>query len=631
MASSVPADPITLRSLKGGMNDQDPSTLLPDDQCVNAENTECFLSALGERRQGCEPVDMTGSTIPTQTYVVHLSQRFPTNDIRSPEYWGIGATPGVSTVWSRGTFANWVDVTPVDALLSAEPTVYEVQAQSLHLKHFFAYPSAVDRFHVWDGVTLRRTGLAQPAAAPTGANTGSGSYAATLRYYRVRFIRKVGGSIVLRSEPSVSLSITPSGSGTGVVVTRPALIGESETDWELEVSLDNATWYLLATNPIGTTTATDSAATTTYSSGTLSEVIGTYLLLPSARFLDVDQDRLLIAGHWTDPNKQSRIMWTPVFKDPGMGNDERLPLAVNNYVDLDNNQGGALTGFAMTTAGVGYAFKWSAIYSIVRTSDVTRAYDTVLLTHARGAIQGSVFPGVDSTGAACLYFIDPVFGPSRIGGGGLEMLRGFRKTWRRVNTSATKIIARGCYYPNKQQAHWWVAADGSNTPSLKLVLQVDSIIEGGTGSGQVGARGWSIATGRITQATAVGVLTENVIIDGLPSLSTRPYIGLPSPDGIQRCDTQDTDAGEPYVAKLRSHPYLTAGLMSNWGVMTGTLLATANAIKSVKINLIRDFGLETISKTISLAPVGTEDQVIKDIDDLAIAESTSVQFEFTDP
>ena len=114
-------------------------------------------------------------------------------------------------------------------------------------------------------------------------------------------------------------------------------------------------------------------------------------------------------------------------------------------------------------------------------------------------------------------------------------------------------------------------------------------------------------------------------------LSERPFIGLTAPDYIQRCDTESTDAGHAYVATIRTRPYLVTGLLGRWGAMSAALLATANASSSVVVKLIRDFGLETKTITTSLAPEGSETQVIKFFDDLAMSEAHSIQVEFTDP
>lgn len=623
----MPEQGIVLTSLTGGMNDTLPPSALPDDQCVLAENAEFFASKLGERRNGCGPLSITSSGLTGQAAIVHLSEWFPSNSILAAEWWAIGSTVGVSTAVARRSTGTWAPVVPSDAILTSAPDVYSIGAQTLGPKHFFSYSSAVDRMHVWDQTTLRRAGLAQPAAAPTGANEGAGAYA-SIRYFRVRYTKQSGTTIQVRSEPSVALTFTPSGAGAGTTITRPALLGESETHWEVEASKDNATFYRIATVAIATTTYNDETAYATgyAAAGTLSEDIGTYLLLPSARFLAVDGDRLLLGGHWTDTSKQSTISWTPVSNDPGVGNDERLPLAVDNTVPLDNNEGGPLTGISSAIDGTWYAFKWSHIYRMVRTGDVTRAYTVLTLTKAFGAVPGSIFKGLDGNGAPCIYFTDPMVGPARISSEGVQIMTGLRTTWARVNLTAS-IVARGVYYPLKQQAHWWLAVDGADVPTLKIVSQVSEVRPSGDG---MLSGGWSTATGRIAQAYTVALFTESISVNGIVTLSARPFIGLTSADFIQRCDTGTTDAGTAFVATIRTRPYIVAGLLNRWGAMTGALLATANASLSVVVKFIRDFGLETTQVTTPLAATGSETHVIKRLTSLSMSGATAIQIEFTD-
>ncbi len=620
---------LIIKSLRGGMVDTDAPSALADDECVLAENIEFFTSELGERRNGCGPIDITNAGFEDESTIVHISQWYPANDVIAPEFIVAAATPTVSVTLSKCTNGTWSEMAVGDAINTSVPDIYEIKTQSLNGKLFMAYHSAVDRLHVWDGTALRRAGLTQPDP-PTGAAEGGGAYSG-VRYFRMRYRVKSGDTIVVRSEPSTSLTFTPGGAAAGVTITKPATINEGETHWELEASLDDANYYLVTTLAVATTTYNDEVAYATgYSSGTLSEDVGTYLLLPSAKFLAVDGDRLIFAGHWTDKTKQCQIGWTPVYNDPGVGNDERLPLSVDNTVNIDNYDGGPITGIAASGNGTWYAFKWSAIYKMVRTGDITRAYDVLTISKIRGAVPGSIIRGTDENGSSCVYFLDPVAGPSRIGVGGLVTIVGLRGTWNRINLQAASVVARGCYYPYKQQIHWWIAVDGADRPNLKLVLQVSEVRpQSYTGGNGVG-RGWSIATGRIAEATAVGVLTETVSIDGTSSISNRPVIGLTSPDYLQRCDTESTDAGTAYTGILRTRPYLVTGLLNRWGAMAATLLAASNATPSLIIKLIRDLGVETVQLTTGLAPVGSETFVIKRFDNLAMSDATTIQVEFTE-
>ena len=120
-------------------------------------------------------------------------------------------------------------MTPDDAISTES---YKIVGAPLNGKRFFAYDSAVDRLHVWDpGLSsprVRRAGLQGVSTAPTVANTGASTYAAVLRYYRVRFLQITNSRIVRRSEPSSSVSFTPSGAGTHARVTRPTAPGEQD-------------------------------------------------------------------------------------------------------------------------------------------------------------------------------------------------------------------------------------------------------------------------------------------------------------------------------------------------------------------------------------------------------------------
>jgi hypothetical protein len=197
-----------------------------------------------------------------------------------------------------------------------------------------------------------------------------------------------------------------------------------------------------------------------------------------------------------------------------------------------------------------------------------------------------------------------------------------------VNAQAANVVVRGVYYPFKQQVIWLVAVDGSNVPNLGIKLQVSEIRS--LGEDRIG-RGISLMTGRITEATAIGVLTEVVSINGTTSLSQRPFVGLGTPDYVQRCDTESTDAGVAYVATIRTKPFMLAGLMNNWGAMTASLLATANAQATLSIRLIRDMAVETSPTVVtSLAPVASESLVIKDLNDLVMSGATTMQIEFSD-
>lgn len=622
MASSQPPD-LTIRSLRGGMNNTDPAHALAEDQCVLAENVEFWRTTCGERRLGSTTVDLTSASLTDETAVVHLSQWFPTNNATIPEWWAIATTPGTSISVAKKLFDTWTPESPNDAIDTSIPDVYGITSQALGTRLFWSYHSAVDRLHVWDGNTWRRAGLAEPAA-PTAADHGSGSYA-SVRYFRVRYVEvNLASVVVRRSEPSPTLIFTPSGSGDGATVTKPAAITEGETHWELEASTDNANFYRIARTAVATTTYLDTTAFGTgYSGqGPVSEEIGSYDLIPSVRYLGVDGDRLLVAGHWTDTSLMSTVSWTPVEAATGVGNSERLPFDLDNTLDLDGYEGGTITGIAPSVYGLWYVFKWSHIYQMTRTGDVTKAYDALTLSKSRGALSGTIVQGADRNGDPCLFFLDPRFGPSVLGNSGIQTITGLDQTWRRMNLLAT-IPGHGVYYAEKRQVHWWIAIDGASTPNYELVLQVDQTMS----DGGVVSRGWSVATGRRATAYCSSMLTENVFINGLQTLSNRPYLGFTTPDFVQRSDTGQLDGSTPFIAQIITKPYLAGGLLNRWGTLKAALLAAAASNHYIRVTLIRDFGMETAQyeQFVDLTPTAGESDVIRVFDDLAFSGCTAIQ------
>lgn len=619
---------LTIRSLRGGMNNTDPPHALDEDQCVLAENVEFWRTTCGERRLGSTAVSLTSASLTDESAIVHLSQWFPTNNATIPEWWAVAATPGTSVSVAKKLFDTWTTESPNDAINTSLPDVYNISTQALGSLLFWSYRSAVDRLHVWDGNVWRRTGLAQPVA-PTAANHGSGGYA-TVRYFRVRFVEvNLASVVVRRSEPSTSLAFTPSGSGDGATVTKPAGISEGETHWELEASTDNATFYRIARTAVGTTTYLDTTAFAAgyAGGGPVSEEIGAYTLQSSAKYLAVDGDRLLLASHWTDTSLMSTVSWTPVEAATGVGNSERLPFDLDNTLDLDGYEGGTITGIAPSVYGLWYVFKWSHIYQMTRTGDPTKAYDALTISKTRGALPGTIVPGADRNGDPCTFFIDPRLGPSCIGNEGIQTITGLDQTWKRANLLAT-IPGHGVYYADKRQLHWWIAIDGASTPNYELVLQVNQT----TSSSGTLSRGWSVATGGRANAYCSAILTENVFLGGSQTLSNLPYIGKTTPDYMQRCDTGQLDGSTPFRAQIVTKPYIAAGILNKWGSLRVALLAAASSGKSILVRLIRDYGAEyTGEAVVTLTATGTETDVIRLLDEMTVSGCTAIQVMITDP
>ena len=628
----------SLLSLRKGLNDTDPPHAIADEQCTVATNVEFNLSTLGERRNGCVDVDLPASITGNANIqaITFLHRHLPTGDETASELWLMGqhlTTQNVvmtrkTTSWATATFTDEIDVT--------NGRGFQVAAQTLHGKLFLAYRSVggVNRLHVVDasGTAVRRTGLAEPAA-PTGADTGSGSYTGT-RYVRVRYVVMSDSTVLRRSEPSDALTFSPSGSGSALRVTKPTSIGESETHWEVEFSTDNANFYRIARVAVGTTTYDDSTAYATgyanVSGAVLSEDIGDYSVIHSGKFLAADEDRLIVGGSHEDDEFASSVSWTTVYGDPGDGNDERIPTDTDNRLNLDGYEGGPLTFVSNPVNGAIWAFKRSHTYKLVRTGQRNRAYQAFNISKSLGALPASVVQGIDQYGMPCLYFLDPETGPCRTGGsqGVIQSAsRDILNTWRSVNTDAI-VVTRAVFYPESRQIHWWIATNDSDYPNLKLVLQTNQ-----TRETEDGIRyGWSLATGKIAEAYSVCMYAENIDDNAARSLVLKPFIGVSSTNGyVLRCDTGNDDNGTAFSARIVTKPFILFGILQKFKVLASSLLAKTHATADVKVTLIRDFGLEEPkSVETPLSATASETQVIKQLRNLIGSQMYAMQIECED-
>lgn len=613
------------------MNNTDPAVALPDDQATLAQNVEIVESMLGERRLGTAAITLP-SFLSAHDMVTFLHRHLPTGEEDQSELWALGVTGTSSASLGRKTATWQSEVTIPDTPTLTGRFPFRWQAQTLHSKLFLAYRSAVDRLHVWDGTSVRVVGLAAPGAAPTSADAGSGTLTGT-RYGRVRFVELSGSTVLRRGEPSAVKTHSPSGSGASITWTKPSNISEGETHWEIELSIDNVAFYRVSRIAVGTATYSDSAAYAsgyaTVSDAVLSEDIGDYALIPSPRYLAADEDRLIWAGSYEDGDLGSRVGWTPVYGADGAGNDERFETDTDPYKDLDTSEGGVITGVSSPTLGAVWVFKQRGIYKLVRTGRRNRAYDVVKYSDALGAIHGSVVAGVTATGQPCVYFVDQVQGPCRVGFGGIVRCGDdVRVTWERLNIDADDVACSSLYYPANRQVHWNLAVDTDETPSLRMVLHTDKSREYDDGV----RKGWVLWTGDIATALTMCLYADNIEDDSDRSTRLVPFIGLVGNGLIQQCDTGDDDNGAAYVATVRSKPHAMPTILDHFEIKSAALLAQAHASAAITVKLLRDFGLETPATVsdVSLAASGSETDVIKYLDDLEGAELRVGQIEITD-
>lgn len=622
----------SINSLLGGQNDTDPKIALPDDQCVLARNVEFVNSMLGDRRRGTSAITLP-SSLSGQDRITFLHEHVPGTDFTASELWALGVT-GTSTYQLARKTTSWSDATiTADTPLLTGFAPYQWQAVSLHGKLFIAFDSDVNRLHVVTAgsTTVRRTGLAAPAAAPTATDSGSGTFSGT-RYYRVREAELSGSTVLRRGEPSAVLTKAPSGSGTGFTVTKPTDTSEGATHWELEASLDNANFYRIARTVVGTTTYDDTTDVVAGYAQTfpLSEDIEDYTLLPSARYLVADEDRLVYGGCYEDTSRSSEVGWTPVNNADGVGNDERIELDTDPSVNLDGLEGGPLTGLASASMGEIFAFKFGRVYKLVRQGVRAHAYDPICLTKAIGALHGSVVVGLDQMGRPCVYFLDPSVGPYRAGVGGLKRCgMDLFTTWETLNIDATKVVCSGVYYPATQQVIWNIAVSGSNTPNLSLVLHTTNSRETEDGV----RKGYATWDGTRSKGLTMCLFASNIEAGTARSLTRVPFIGTEGLGLAHRCDTGSDDNGTAYAARIVTKPYTLKSILYRFGVAAGALLAKAVAGSKITVKVVRDFGLETpcTVDSVSLAATASETDVIKVLDNLVGSEMSVAQFELLDP
>lgn len=651
-----------LDSLRGGLDDFSPVTALVRNACTVAENVEHFFSTLGERRAGTAAATLPGGVALDD--VIWLHHHTPTQNAADDELWMLTRDTITSiAVMYRYNASGWHTVTApsgshgINVVLGAGEQVYGI---SFHGKLFLCYKSGQNRTHVWDGVVWRPSGLSA-SHVPTAVDTGVGAYSST-RYYRTRTISRsvVTNAVLLRSEPSPVLTFTPGGAGAAVRVTFTGGYDAAETTvthWELEASVDGVTFYRIAVVDLATTFYDDSNTITTYTDFTLSDPLLSYSVISARRYLAVDKDRLLYASTWNALDMSnpaayegSRVEWTPPGTDPLPGADERLDNNTSPRVDLDGQSGGDITGIVRSSVGQLLVGKWSHIYTLTNTGNLVGAYEADLLTGTRGVLPRSFVEASDQDGNTVTYMLEPKVGPMRYGIGGLKFAgHDVHNLWGTVNIYAT-LPCHGVYYSKKLQVHYWLSTynsvNGAQTqyPNQKLVLQTNLTRE----DQEMGVRGgWTTATGRIAEARCSAMFVPD-ITNATPTpngVFEVPFIGKAlhpefEPGNslvnvLQQCDTDTTDGGidfDPvgaaYVARVRSSAIALKSILNVFGVLSGAVLASANSVVDVRI--IRDFGVETLTRTATCTPVNGATHVIAALESLTISELQTVQIEFRD-
>lgn len=624
---------VTVGDLRGGRNGTDPPMSLPDNQAVEVLNMDWAAGTIGRKRGGADNIDISGSGLSSGVY--ELGLHVPGATESAAELWMTdGASP---VVMKRLVTDSFVLTATLDDAVSTQPAA--VVGVTLNGKRFIAYDSPVDRLHVYDpqlsSPRVRRVGLATPAA-PTVTDTGSGSYPATIRYVRIRWIQVSGAIVVRRSEASPSTAFTPDGSHLKMRVTRSAAAGEGETHWEIEVSPDNVLWFRWYGTSIGnqiaiaTTTQDDNNDPSDYPAGSAADVVGTYTTFPSVKYLLSDGNRLLGAGAW-ESGKSSRIYYSPVLGSTDQGDDERVPITTKqkNFLDLNENDGGAITGLGGSIDGSLWAFKYRQIWKLSPTGIDTAPYTALKRTQGLGCISHkSIVVAEDEAGRPAIYFMSHK-GPYRMGTNGLQYLgRDNEDIWRSVNRDASVVCTHAVWHSDIHQIWIWVATGAANEPDVKMVFDVK--LGYADANGQVRG-GWSKHTGPSAGARCSTMFANT--ISGFTTRDFKPYIGRTTGTLLWKCDTSTTtDAGTAFQAYATTKPLPTsASFAKRIGTDEPYLLAKAQAATSIQVTVEQDFGRITArSATVSIAAAGSETRVIKKLEGLETAGASMVQLTIGD-
>lgn len=594
---------------------------------------------LAKKRGGSSAVTLSSNPADP---IVSMTRWVPGQTLSAAELFIVDSdatTPEISRIASANTRTA---LTLTDAI-SSRPQ--DVTWASLGGILYVAYDSTLNRLHRYDPsastTAIVRAGLAAPVAA-TVANTGAGSYAATLRYYRIQYLVRAGASatgiIKRQSNLGPAVSFTPSGSGTAARITKPAAINEGEDFWVVygATSVDGP-YYFLAQVAVGTTTYDDTAAPSTYSDGEVAPLEGAYYPFPSVKSLLSDGIRLFGLGVWETAAGDSvlpvpgRVYFSSPINATDSDTQESVPFTVDgdNYVDLSiNGTGGVDRGLGGPINGVVFAFQSQGIYMLIPTGQATAPFRRVVVSQAHGAVTAEcIVNGEDERGQPCIYFLDPTDGPRRVGvGATVEWLgKDCDDLWQTVNLAATGKVAWGVYDPREKLVLWGIATNGANYPNRIIAFDVT---HGRMDEVNSVRGGWVTWTGPLTEAAAAVMFPTT--LDATRPLTETLYVGPTSSAILARQDSSVTDYGTvAFQAYIQSKAFDWEPIGRTKRVMRAFVVALKSASYTILQSLISDWGFETRTTTVALTG-GTNQTRVRAQADLDMASLITAQVRLGD-
>lgn len=608
-----------------------PQDVAPD-MAVEALNVHFYEGGLATKRGGETATGtLTGFTGP----LTAMTSWVPGQVVTAREFFAVdsSATTKIGRMAAGSTLTN---LTLKDNVATA-PT--QVTFAGLNGKLFLGYDSTVNRLHVFDpGLStseIRRAGMAT-AVAPSVANTGSGSYAATLRYYRVAFTEQRSGVTVRRGNLGAAASFTPSGTGTHARITKPTAVTEGETHWEVYASSDGVTYYgPLATTAVGTTTYDDNTSVSAYATTyELAPEEGANTPFPSCKFLYSNGTRLFGLGVWEStagdahPPQSGTVYFTPALDSSGVQDDERCSATTSTVgrLLLARNAGATDRGLS----GLGnmiLAFQDSAIFALTPTENAETPYRRVQYSDRIGAVSHqSIVQAEDELGRPCVYFLDPVQGPYKLGQDGLRWVgKDVKDIWDTFAPGATTVAAHGVYYPAKRQVWWWIATGGATAPTEMIVLNVSEQRPDAYGDLRGGWARWS---GDICLAVCSTLMSAT--LGATMSVDLKPYFNHPG-TYLLKGDTGTQDNGVSYQAYVESGALTVDPIIQRKQVLRSWLLAEVASGVTIRETLIRNFGdqtNQTFDKLITAA--GSETRVLVPFTDTSLQDVLTMQVRLGD-
>lgn len=632
-----------------GRNGFDMPGDLLENQTAESFNVLVGDSSVGTKRSGTASQTLTGDSF---SGLNALGRFIAGQDDTAAQTFIVSrdATTKILRV-TGGTAAT--NLTLISAVLATAP--WNCSFATLNGKFYICIrlSANVNRTLVYDPAystsAIRYAGILAPAA-PSVANTGGGTYAATIRYYRIAWREVRSGVIIRESLYGPATTFTPSGAGTAARITKPTGTSpaEGETHWVVAGSADNLAFYELSQIVIGTTTYDDSALPSSYGANAAIASEGANTPLAAFKFIVATDDRLIFFGAYepglaasavgTLVTKDGCVYFTPVLDSSVLHDDERISntTTFKGRIGISRNGGSEDRALMGPLDGRVFACQSRGITMLIPTGDATAPYKKRTLSKTLGAVNNqSWFIGEDENGALCVYWLDPARGPYRYGPEGVQWC-GYDvlDLWQTVNLSATGSVAHGVFHDELKLAIWWITTGASNDPDKIICFRVQEgravrDLNGTTGV-RYGWMQWSVPSA----SERCSAMLPSAFAAAM-SRKFKPYAGDASVLARLDDDSATQDLGVSFQGYATSGAFRLTPETRIKKLHRSYVLADVNAGVTVQQSLIRNYGAETRVSDALLTAIGSETRILKRFgnsgaNDSALADAFTFQVQLGD-